>query len=49
MKLLKDYDLTIQYHLGKANILGDTFSRKTISMGILAHLSGTKWPLAREI
>jgi len=27
-ELLKDYDLQLQYHLGKANIVADALSRK---------------------
>ncbi|KAL2236238.1 UNVERIFIED_CONTAM: Transposon Ty3-I Gag-Pol polyprotein, partial [Sesamum indicum] len=30
MELLKDYDCTIDYHPGKANIVADAFSRKTV-------------------
>ncbi|KAL2251639.1 UNVERIFIED_CONTAM: Transposon Ty3-I Gag-Pol polyprotein, partial [Sesamum indicum] len=30
MELLKDYDCTIDYHLGKANIVADALSRKTV-------------------
>jgi len=29
LKLLKDYDLHIQYHLGKANVIADALSWKT--------------------
>ena len=28
LELIKDYDLTIQYNLGKANVIADTLSRK---------------------
>ncbi|WMV46160.1 hypothetical protein MTR67_039545 [Solanum verrucosum] len=49
MKLLKDYDVTIQYHPSKANVVADALSRKTVSMGSLACLSVIKRPLAKEI
>ena len=38
MELLKDYDITILYHPGKANVVAGALSRKTGSMGSLAHL-----------
>ena len=46
MELLNDYDVTIQYHLGKANFVAYVLSQKAISMGTLAYLSGTKQLLA---
>ena len=49
MELLKDYDITILYHLGKANVVVDTLSRKAGSMGSLAHLQASRRPLAREV
>ena len=36
MELLKDYDCTIDYHLGKANVVADTLSRK--STGSLTYM-----------
>ena len=33
MELLKDYDCTINYHLGKANVVVDALSRKTVEQG----------------
>ncbi|WMV41338.1 hypothetical protein MTR67_034723 [Solanum verrucosum] len=48
-ELLKDYDVTIQYHPGKANIVAYALSRKAVSIGSLACLSATKQPLAKEI
>ena len=36
MELLKDYDCTIEYHPGKANVVADALSRK--ASGSLAHL-----------
>ena len=46
LELLKYYDMSIHYHLGKANLAGDAFSR--LSMGSTAHLeegksSGDNW------
>ena len=49
MELLKDYDITILYHPGKANVVADALSRKTGSMGSLAHLQVSRCPLAREV
>ncbi|WMV18244.1 hypothetical protein MTR67_011629, partial [Solanum verrucosum] len=49
MKLLKDYDVTIQYHPGKVNVVVDALSRKTVSMGSLPCLSVSKRPLDKEI
>ncbi|WMV58574.1 hypothetical protein MTR67_051959, partial [Solanum verrucosum] len=49
MELLKDYDLTIQYHPGKANVVADALSQKAVSMGSLSYLRVSKQPLAKEI
>ena len=49
MELLKDYDITILYHPGRANVVADTLSRKAGSMGSLAHLQVSRRPLAREV
>ena len=39
MELIKDYDLVIDYHLGKANVIADALSRK--SFITLAHICTT--------
>ena len=49
MELLKDYDVTILYHPGKANVVVDALSRKAGSMGSLDHLQVSRRPVAREI
>ena len=49
MELLKDYDITILYHLRKANVVADALSRKAGSMGSLALLQVSRRPLAREV
>jgi hypothetical protein len=47
MELLKNYDCTIQYHSGKANVVADALSRK--SSGSLAHIQEVRRPLIREL
>ena len=39
MELLKDYDCTIEYHSGKANVVADALSRKTkeCMAGLVCH------------
>ena len=32
MELLKDYDCTIEYHPGKANVVADTLSHKAVEI-----------------
>ena len=43
MELLKDYDCTIYYHPGKANVVADALSRK--STGSLAYMQTIQLPL----
>jgi len=47
MKPLKDYDCTIQYHPGKANIVTDALSRK--SSGSLVYIQEVRRPLIMEM
>ena len=37
LELFKDYDCIIDYHPGKANVVADVLSRKTISVLSLEH------------
>ncbi|XP_070046806.1 uncharacterized protein [Nicotiana tomentosiformis] len=47
LELLKDNDIDILYHPGKANMVADALSWK--SMGSFAHLETCQRPLAREV
>ena len=46
MELLKDYDCSILYHPGKANV-ADALNRK--SAGSLAHISIERRPIIKEL
>ena len=41
MELLKDYDFSLQYHPGKANVVGDALSRRP--QRLLATLLIREW------
>ena len=41
MEFLKDYDFTLHYHPGKANVVADALSRK--SRGVLASIASWEW------
>nr|XP_009758998.1 PREDICTED: uncharacterized protein LOC104211608 [Nicotiana sylvestris] len=47
MELLKEYDCSTLYHLGKTNVVANALSRK--SMGSLAHIDPTKRLLDEDI
>jgi len=34
LELIKDYDLEVHYHLGKANVVADALSRKSYANGL---------------
>ena len=40
LEFLKDYDMSVHYHFGKANVLADALSR--LSMGSVAHVEEKK-------
>ena len=41
MNFLEDYDFTLHYHPGKANVVADALSRK--SRGALASIASREW------
>ncbi|KAJ8753028.1 hypothetical protein K2173_008816 [Erythroxylum novogranatense] len=45
LELLKDYDLMIDYHPGKANVVADALSRKST----MAHMETVYLPLLKEL
>ena len=47
MELLKDYDCSILYHPGKANVVADTLSRKLA--GSLVHISTERRAIIKEL
>ena len=46
MKLIKDYNLVIDYHLGKANVVADALSRKS---SVIAHIRTAYVPLLLDV
>ncbi|XP_070039457.1 uncharacterized protein [Nicotiana tomentosiformis] len=48
-ELLKDYEITILYHPGKANVVEDALSRRAESFGSLAYLPVLERPLALDV
>ena len=47
LDLLKDYDMNVHYHLGKANVVADALRR--MSMGSTAHVENGKKELVKDI
>ena len=45
--MLKDYDMSILYHLGKANVVADALSR--ITMGSVSHIDEAKKYLVVDV
>ena len=47
MECLEDYDFTLHYHLGKANVVADALSRK--SRGVLASVASWEWKMLETV
>ena len=47
MELLEDYDFTLHYHLGKANVVADALSRK--SRGALVSIVSRVWRMLETV
>ena len=47
MEFLEDYDFTLHYHPGKANVVAEAFSRK--SRGILASITSWEWRMLETV
>ena len=47
MEFLKDYDFTLHYHFGKANVVADALSRK--SRGALASIASWEWRMLETV
>ena len=47
MKFLEDYDFTLHYHPGKANVVPDALSRK--SRGALANIASREWRMLETV
>ena len=47
MEFLEDYDFTLHYHPGKANVVADVLSRK--SRGALASIACREWQMLETV
>ena len=47
MEFLEDYDFTLHYHLGKANMVADALNRK--SRGALASIASQEWQMLETV
>ena len=47
MEFLEDYDFTLHYHPGKANVVADALSRK--SRGALASIASLEWRMLETV
>ena len=47
MKYLEDYDFTLHYHPGKANVVVDALTRK--SRGVLASIAFCEWRMLEVV
>src|SRR5687767_15672439 len=47
LELLKDYDMSVLYHSGKANVVADALSR--LSMNSVSHVEDEKKEIVREL
>ena len=47
MEYLENYDFTLQYHPGKANVVADALNRK--SRGVLASVASQEWLIIKTM
>ena len=47
MEFLEDYDFTLHYHPGKANVVADALSRK--SRGVLTSIASREWRMLETV
>ena len=47
MEFLEDYEFTLHYHPGKANVVADALSRK--SRGVLASIASQEWRMLETV